>query len=510
MILYKDNPSLDLKVVTTIKGDKEYRRNCRFIQGKYYLLERDCIKMDDGLWYRIDGGNIIFDYEKQEWLTKKQAGSRSMVRGVVSFDKNGPVLGHFSPNQFTNVDSRPPGLGKLKAINEEILIENGYFEDVATGLWYSKKEVTGSSMRQLQVIRNELRHTDRGYNIEDNEVDFHNKIEFHKTFKHQVSTKCREIARMLGDTTFGCEIEIAQGFLPYHLQCRHGVVICRDGSIDGGPELVTIPLQGAKGLSTLKSLSKALETRGSVNISCAFHVHLGNIPTDRLYISALFLLCYKLQDELFTMFPGYKTNPDGIKRKNYNQKLPRLGVHPLIDKSKEGVEQYVRDVCTKLFVFLGDDKVTPDMYNNRRVRKHPESRKWERHARYYWANLMNMFYSTRNTVEFRLHGPTTNFQKMVNWLLICNAIVRYAQFNAKTIISQSVTKKISVKEVLSYYKKHFDDETGSMLSDYLTAYFLSRKKAFEKDVAAGDMLSLWEISNDKEYSFSHKEVKELF
>lgn len=509
MILYKDNPNLELKVVTTIKGDKEYRRNCKFIAGKYYLTGRDCIFLEDQ-WYRIDGGNVFYDSEKDEWVTRRQKDARGLLKGVIGFEKGNPVLGYFSPNPYNNVDARITNLGGLKAINEEILAKNGYFENVANGQWVNAKEV-GSSKKSLQTIRNEMRFTDRGYNIEDNDADYQKKVEFYKNFTPHISKELKAYAQLIGDTSFGCEIEIAQGYLPYHLQARHGVVICRDGSIDGGPELVTIPLQGVKGLATLKSLSQALETRGDISIACAFHIHLGNIPTDRLFISALYLLCYKIQDELFSMFPGYKTTPNGIKRKNYNQKLERQGIHPLVDKSKDGVEQYVREVCTKLFVFLGDGKVTPDMYNNRKVRKHPEQRKWERHARYYWANLMNMFFSPRNTVEFRLHEGTTNFQKMVNWLFICNAIVRYAQRNAQDIISSSLTKKITVKQVFNYYKDQFSgSEQAAFLSDYLYAYFKSRKEAFEKDVTKGDLVSQWWINEDKEYRFTYKGTTELF
>ena len=54
----KNSPKLKIKVVTTINGDKEYRRNCKYIKGNYYVIDQDCFFVAER-WYRKDSGKLI-------------------------------------------------------------------------------------------------------------------------------------------------------------------------------------------------------------------------------------------------------------------------------------------------------------------------------------------------------------------------------------------------------------------------------------------------------------------
>jgi hypothetical protein len=72
--------------------------------------------------------------------------------------------------------------------------------------------------------------------------------------------------------------------------------------------------------------------------------------------------------------------------------------------------------------------------------------------RYYWVNITN--YSTKNggdTVEFRCHSGTIDYDKIYKWLLICMSIVKYAENNIKRIYMSGLSKtKITLDEVLKY------------------------------------------------------------
>jgi hypothetical protein len=502
MTLYADNPNLKLKTVVTVKGDTEYRRNCKFIRQKYYRMNRDCHPID-GKWYTIDGGNIIYDHEKQAWVLK--ALSKGLVSGVVGFEEDGSrILGVFTPNPYNNQRVRIDGYGNQLALNEEILLRNGYVEDISVGVWYSKISLGQPGIKRAKTIRNERSFTDRGYNIEDNVKDFKNKIELYDNYSTIISKNTHLYAKYLGDITFGAELEISKGNLPEYLQNRTGVVICRDGSIDGGPELVTIPLTGAKGLQTLKDLTEYVQPRGEISIACSYHLHIGTIRMDKLFIVALYTLCRKIQDEIFTMFPYYKTDHRGIKRRNYNEKLESLGIHTLVRKDKESFETYLVDAHSKIFDFLAEGRITIDQFN-KKTREHPMPRKWERQSRYRWANFMNMFFGHRNTCEFRLHTPTTNHHKTVNWLFICNAIVKYAERYAMEIITTKGS--IPLKDVFGIYKTlNPTDKNAKFLSDYLYAYFVSRRKEFQRDLEKGDKLSDWDMRDDKSYKFVYSGV----
>lgn len=513
LVLYKDNPNIaKLRVVTTVKGDNEYRRNCKYIKGSYYLMNRDCFEIE-GTWYREDSGLIVFDHEIQQWLIKSKIADGNLVRGAVGFEDDGtPIIGYFSRNPYNNLKIRSNN-GTMECINPEVVKANKFYvENIATGSYVHTRGLTNNDIAKLKVIRNERDHQNRGYNIEDNPDDFKNKVDLFEKYTPVIPKDCVSYAKFLGDITFGAEVEISEGLIAPYLQNRTGIVICRDGSIGGGPELVTIPVSGAKGLWNLKQISDILQTRGNIDINCSFHLHIGTIPTSKLFLASVYMLSRQIQDELFEMFPYYKTDPTGVKKKNYNKKLEQMGIYPLVDDSKEGYDSFIEDVYERIFKMLtegAEDRIPGYQYNRKR-REHPIRQKWNRSGRYYWMNLMNMIFSHRDTVEFRLHGPTLNSQKMINWLFICNAIIKYADKYANEIIRG---KDVSLKDVLNYYKKaHPRNEKAKFLSEYLIAYYEERRsvlwtKAWKKEK---DNVCDFDIRADKNYTFSYGGVVHLF
>ena len=377
MITYKNNPKLKLKTVTTVSGETEYRKNCRFIRGQYYIMNEDCFEVD-GQWVRKDSGLIVFDEELKKWVNKKREG---VYYGVIGFDNSETALfGHFTPNVYNNCYVEIEEAGSHVAINSDILLENGFFEDIGTGVWYRKRGISSSTYNRMTTIRNEKSYTDRGYNIEDNAQDYARKIKAFNEQEVTLSKDVRAYAKLLGNTSFGGEVEVGKGFLPDHIQNRLGIVTCRDGSIGGGPEFVTIPLSGAKGLQNLSNISNEVSRRGEIDLNCSFHLHLGNVPDSKLFLVSIYVLCLKIQNEMFTMFPYYKTDPTGVKKKNYNQKLKKMSIYPLVDCSKDGYNMYIDDVYNKIFSFLTEG-ATPDATFNRQRRRHPVQQKWNRNSR---------------------------------------------------------------------------------------------------------------------------------
>lgn len=500
MIRYSDDPKLGLKVITTITGQKEYRRNCKFIQEKFYVMNEDCFFVEEQ-WYRKESGKIEFDHEKGEWVLKANT---QLIKGVVGFETSGaPIWGFFSANLYNNckMHSRENG-GITTVLNEALLEANGYFEDVATCKWYSRAEV-GSSYKKMTTIRNEVSFLNKGYNIEDNAAEFDQKKDMYRDYPTVISKDVRAYAKYLGNTTFGAEIETFMGNIPDSIQYRTGLVACRDGSISSA-EWVTVPMAGAKGLQNVCNVADATTNRCEIDINCSLHYHFGNIPKERLYLIALYMLAYKIQDDVFKMFPFYKTDHRGIKKKNYCQKLKKMQIHPLKDFSKEGYNAYVEEVYLKIFQFLGDGHV-PNEHANRKRQQHPIHNKWDRKSRYYWLNLQNMIFSERETAEFRLHTATTNKVKMTAWLFICNAIIKFAEHNVERIISED--GKIPFEEVLNFYATHHsNDKNAVFLSEYLNAYYVSRCKVFAKDLEKKDKLSEHDIRNDKKFSFEYQGI----
>lgn len=401
MVYYKDNPDLKkLSVVTTVNGDVEYRRNTKFIKEKYYTINRDCFQFNDK-WYTIDSGNVVFDHELKVYVLR----SYNLIKGFILGENKNLEIAYFSPNPYNNILTISNKWGKVVAINREIMEERGWFEDLGGNYLLDENDYTSSQIAQRRKIRNERNFQDRGYNIEDNS-DYPRKIEWYKRYPTHITPKAKEMSKYLGDLTFGVEIELQRGCIPDYLKSRLGIVVCRDGSLNGGAELVSIPLAGAKGLQTLVDLSAALKERGDIGIECSFHIHFGNLNIDKLSVIALYRLCRNIQSELFTMFPYYKVDPSGVKQKNYTKKLLKLNINSLKDSSKEAYELYLLDSWRKLFDFYAEGRITLEQFN-KITREHPIGRKWEHRNRYYYFNFLNLFFGHRHTVEARLNkiGP---------------------------------------------------------------------------------------------------------
>jgi len=181
-----------------------------------------------------------------------------------------------------------------------------------------------------------------------------------------------------------------------------------------------------------------------------------------------------------------------------------MSIHPCKDFSKEGYSSYIDEVYIKIFTFLSDG-TPPGANANRKRQQHPIAHKWDRKSRYYWLNLQNMIFSERETAEFRLHTATTNKVKMISWLLICNAIVKYAEKHMKEILSEE--NNISLSTILNYYAEEFSRTPGAkLISKYLIAYYEDRCAVFAKDFEKGDKLSEWDITDDKTFNFIFEDM----
>jgi len=120
-----------------------------------------------------------------------------------------------------------------------------------------------------------------------------------------------------------------------------------------------------------------------------------------------------------------------------------------------------------------------------------------------------MIFSERGTAESRLSSATLNPQKMINWLFMCLAIIKYTEYNQQKIITSP--EKITFTGVLNHYREFFKgDKTASFLSEYLIAYYEEKCRIFARDFKEGDYVSNHDLTKDKKYSFTYKGVTRLF
>lgn len=210
--------------------------------------------------------------------------------------------------------------------------------------------------------------------------------------------------------TFGLEFETSMGYVPENLCFRDGLIPLRDGSISG-LEYSTVVLGGDEGLSLLKQQVKTLKKYTAFNKECSLHIHLGGFPLNPDAIYRAYLICKSLEEEIEHMVP------------------------PLTFKSGQYKENG-KDYCMKLRTYRNFNQMYEHLVGRRFfgsfTQPHPldlnREAKWRIPTRYYAVNFINLLcYNVNKTIEFRFLRPTYQFNKILLWLTIFNAILKYAE-----------------------------------------------------------------------------------
>lgn len=258
--------------------------------------------------------------------------------------------------------------------------------------------------------------------------------------------------------TFGLEFETSQGYIPEDICFRDGLIPLRDGSISG-LEYSTIILSGSEGISLLKQQTDTLKEYTNFNKECSLHMHFGGFPLEPDKLFRLYTLCKKLEPCIQEIVPNYTFHSGEYKMngKDYCKRLPNY---------RSFNQMYEHLVGIKFFGSF--------------TQPHPKDierrRKWQINTRYFWINFINaLCYNVNKTIEFRLLRPTYNFKKILVWIYIFNAILRYAEgkrscsgVNLEDVIEEVYPEKISANictevmklRYLEYNRRNNNDMIG--------------------------------------------------
>ena len=77
------------------------------------------------------------------------------------------------------------------------------------------------------------------------------------------------------------------------------------------------------------------------------------------------------------------------------------------------------------------------------------------HSRYFKINPES--YSRHNTIEFRQHSGTIEFEKISNWILFLHNLVDYSKNNIATDYSFEGFKAFNQAEIISFYHNRKND-----------------------------------------------------
>lgn len=525
---YKEDTTLKLKVVSTIDGSDEYLKHCVKLVSNYYKKEEQAILLDKK-WYPLNSGSIFYNHESKKHELRKKG--LVICSGIVGHKDGQFLRGEYTMNPFNNCSVwhiQDGAKKKEECMDYKILKNLGFVEHVNQNIWatddffvntvFTEDELNCIPKRIRTNLLNlygcsktdfltpkEYTFNQNAYNVED-DFAFEKRKKMYEEFTVDYSKDVRRAARLIGDLTFGIEIEVKKGTLPENLMNQLGVIICKDGSIGYTPEFVTVPLQGAKGLQTTQNLFMELNKRCTTDHSCSLHCHIGSIRKDREFIVALFKLYSDVQKSLHQMLPFYKTDPREVKEKNYCAFLDKGLVTRHLNKGQPYKEEVNAAYCAIQTWILEGRHGDRDF--NRKNHAHPNGReKWNRHSRYASINFMNLFTSKRQTVEFRAHHAVLSPIKAVNWFFICVAIIKYAETHSAAIIKSKEVYKL--EDVIDYYKTVSKTSFAEGVSEYLKAYVSSRQSFFLEKMREGDKVVV-EDYKETDYAFSFNGKTSVF
>jgi hypothetical protein len=464
------------KKVIDILGNEVPRKECIIYRKNYYHINHPDV-------YFIEDLNKHYHFSK---LIR----DNSFDFGVISYDKNNKTftLGFFlkDPTKMEQIyfkctkDLVFINKGKIFQYDtaivyikdvKEILYDSDFIFNKANSKFYYIGNITDqeSFIEQIKEETSSSIATHRAYNIEDNS-DYQESVLLYNKSNIEIEKTTYKYKKYLKNYTFGIELETSEGSVYRHSLKKYGFSICRDGSIDNA-EYVSVPMSGLKGIESIKKFMNLNANNVNTDINCSLHVHIGNIRNDKVFINALYNFLYYFQHDYFSYFPYYKKENVLNKRKHYTKPLPPLCKNISFNKIDKKEFEYLVNYNNKnIFLFLTDGIASCKNFNKKN-KKHPLKNKWDRVNRYYVFNFMNLLFSSRNTIEFRIHENTFNSNRVINQILLSIAIFEFVQDHIKECLEGHV---FTVMDVINYY---FKDE----VKKELIYYYNNRKNLFFTD-----------------------------
>ena len=257
--------------------------------------------------------------------------------------------------------------------------------------------------------------------------------------------------------TFGVEMETCDGYLDY--TSKYNLKCVDDGSIEA-KEYVTGILQGDKGMKELELICNKLNEHCYVDKSCGVHVHIGGANFNRRFSILSIMLGQMMQEQLF------KIQPKSRRSNTYCQRIPEK-YHKLRTVNKREFPFTYKRMLRLLSEYVSNDENGFTKYNCKKTH-HPNGHYAS--TRYKWLNLNNCSYVGRgNTIEFRQHSGSLDYDKIRKWVLFCMSFVSFVENHSKTIIEtynrfqEDPAICIPMRDVL---RVGLGDLEGGIIADY--------------------------------------------
>ena len=459
---------MEEKIVKTINGVEAYEKNCRLIDGKYYLIGNNKIEnsgdvyLINNRYIRSTTKMVVFDHFEKEYKYRNNA----LTEGIIGTDGETLIKGFFSRHPLYNVKVVLKDKTEDVAISSNVL-NFAYRERLSSGVFYHISLLEASRFNDLRGVPREVKEA-LNYDAKSS-IDRVMKT-YETNYNPVICRDAQNVGESLKHYTFGLEFETSIGIIPNNKLSFLPLIPLRDGSIDG-LEFATVPLQGPKGVQAIIDCADELNRRTEFNDGCSLHFHIGGMPRTVEFILAFYKFMSVFQDEIFSMFPIYKKQNFGVKRKNYSAPFPfeevNFRMEPAININDRKQVNKNFDI---LFQYLSGGNSFEEYGNElRNVQSHPAdpngNQKWNIKHRYSFINFIPLIFGNKQTIEFRIHTPTYNSNKIIDFLMLNTYLIDYVSLNIKGILAGT-----------DYFLRH------NRLSHFLDTYVPKYINAGQRDI----------------------------
>ena len=479
------------KKVITIKGEELPISQCRKFNKLYYKLgdiniqnSGDCYLIN-GKCYREETGLIVYNYSIKEYVILND----NLLKGVVDVADGNLIIGYFNNNtkysKITDKNGKSHWLYNVEIFNNN----KEYREHLSTGNFYHISTLQAWKFNKIEFPNKNYKYS---LPYDSKGIIGNNLKNYNENYNPEISQNIKNYAPLLENLSFGLEFETTKGHIPDRVLNQYGLIPLRDGSISG-IEYVTVPMEGEKGLQCTADILKELKKRTSYSDeTCSLHLHLGNIPRTKEFILAFFKVGMKIQDEMFQMFPLYKKYNYHIKNKNYSAPLPTFEIlsqlDPIID-SRNIDENF--GILYKYLSMGQDFKSVGNSLDN--VLSHPAdpngNQKWNVKTRYYLYNILPLIFGNKQTIEFRIHTPTYDVNKILPFIFMNSLIVNFVIRNQKLILNRkNFINSWSLLDILYMQIDQYDIPNRNTFKDLMYSYIEVRKNYCERQILKGNIV----------------------
>lgn len=199
----------------------------------------------------------------------------------------------------------------------------------------------------------------------------------------------------------------------YNHRTRNHWKIVSDGSLSGNKtfELVSPVLKGERGIETLNTVCRVLNECGAkVNRSCGTHVHIDAQNMDLATWKRVYINYARLEKVIDDFMPESRKGNNNVYSKGYS--------HFRNFEERINAARSLQEI--------------DDFFGSRYYKINPKS------------------YARHNTIEFRQHSGTVEFEKISNWVRFLSNLITFSETNTVTDATLQGLAAFNDQEIMNY------------------------------------------------------------